>query len=624
MSLEDLEAELYGLKAKRKADQAKIKQSAPPPEKEAPREWEEEEPEPGVPHSPWRRIILISSLFLFAVAVIVGALLISRLNSNGQGVDLLVSIPSMVHRGMPFDVSVSIANNLDSLITNSSLTIKLPSGLVNLGGLNSDQTLVQEDVGDVAVGSLEKRPFEFLAAGDPQSIQKIDITFSYVSGGRTRYEAKKTAEVTIDTPAIKVEVQKPDHVLRSSPFSFEIKYTNISDFDFKSITLTANYPTSFKFISSAELPPDSLNNHWNLGELKAGSSGTLQIKGSCEGTDDTLVVPYVLSASFLGNDYPVVQDSVSLALAPSPISVQILANGRTDYVARIGDDLTYTVQYQNMSGIALADVVIKMSLISDLFDMASVKTQANIDSVANTLTWNASNVPQLRLLDPGASGEVNVGLKLKSSFPTRRLSDKNYVLRASVTMDSPSVPYYLQASKTSASASLETKVAGLVSFDAKAFYRDAAAAIVNDGLLPPKVNQSTEYTIHWIIKSYSTDIKNVQIKASLQSGVVWTNMVKSNIDSVPLYNDRTGEVTWAIATIPATKGILSDPVEAVFQVEATPNSTQVNQYEPLLSESVLTALDDFTGLNIELSDSALSTALPDDPTVGQGGGLVVQ
>lgn len=630
MSLEDLEAELYGLKGRKKSVAAKTKKTAE--EKEVPSTWEEPrsattqreniEPEP---RPRWRRAVLLGLAGLFVLIVGAGALFISRLTTSGRTVDLSVSTPKEIYRGMPFELTVVVTNNLDNLITDSNLTLKLPAGVVNLGGLGSDQTLIQEPVGDVGSGSFEKRTFNLLPVGDSQSVQKIEIGFSYISGGRTRFETKNTTEVTIGASAITVSVKKPDHVLRDSPFSFVLTYANATNYDFPNVTLSFNYPTAFKFVSSAELPPDSLNNHWSIGELKSGSSGTLTVKGTYQGTDNaSLVIPYTLSVNFLGNDYPIVSDAISLALAPSPVNLQVLANGRTDYIARIGDNITYTIQYQNMSGIALTDVVVTMNLVGDLIDMSTVKTQANIDSKTNTLTWNASNTPQFRLLDPGASGELSVNVNLKSAFPIRRLGDKNYTVMSSIVLDSPSVPYYLEASKTTATAVLETKVAGQAAFDVKAFYRDAAATIVNDGPFPPKVRQPTEYTIHWVITNYSTDIKNVAVKASLQSGIEWTNVVKSNVDSVPLYNDRTGEITWSVDKIPATKGVLSSPVEAVFQVRATPNATQVGQYEPLLGASTFSAIDDFTGLNIESSAGALSTALPDDPTVGQGGGIVVQ
>ncbi len=371
--------------------------------------------------------------------------------------------------------------------------------------------------------------------------------------------------------------------------------------------------------------PDSLNSYWRLGELKAGSRGDLQIKGSIEGYDRSrFTIPLTVSVNFLGETYPLVEQVLAIAIAPSPVNLQVVVNRKLDYVARIGDRLTYTIQYQNNSGIALADVVLAASLSGELFDIPSLRpyTGAQIDSVTNTITWNASQVPEFRLLAAGATGSVDFDIGLLPTYPIKRLSDKNFMLHVKAHLDSPSVPYYLAAPKTAADASLDTKVSGMVALDAQAFYRDAAAAMVNRGTVPPQVNKQTEYTVHWVITNYATDLKQVIVRSRLEPGVAWTGIVKSNVPSVPLYNERTQEITWTIDKVIATKGVVGAPVEAVFQVRATPNVTQVGQVMPLVSETTLMATDDFTGLSLEARDGGLSTDIPDDKTVGQGSGVV--
>ena len=147
---------------------------------------------------------------------------------------------------------------------------------------------------------------------------------------------------------------------------------------------------------------------------------------------------------------------------------------------------------------------------------------------------------------------------------------------------------------------------------------------MNSGNLPPQVGKATQYTVHWIITNYSTDISDVVVAAPLASGVSWTGQIKSNIDSVPLYDSQTNIVTWTIPRIVATKGVIGDPIEAIFQISATPNAAQLNQFEPLLGETNLSATDDFTDLAITSVAPALSTNLIYDPTVGQNGGRVTQ
>ena len=568
--LGDIEKELYSLKNKFK-ERGRNKKG---PEIEEEENVVEEK-------SVWFKRLLLAA-FAFVFISVAGAIyFILQINSGSRDISLEISSVREVPRGIVFDLDINIGNRTDSSLLGAELALNLPAGLVSLNALgNSD--VIMEPVGDIGVGGLSKKSYKILATGESDSVQKIAVELSYLNNG-SRFKVESDEEISIKKSAIEVEVKKPEQILSGSTFGLEVKYKNVSDFDFSELILEAKYPAAFKFISSS-LSPESLNNRWRLGEFKGGSDGSIQIKGALEGFEGVAFsVPFTIYGNFLGKDYPIVESVANLTMAPSPINLEISLNRQTDYVARVGDKLTYSIQYKNNSGIALADVAIKANLVGELFDFATLETNALVDSGTQTFVWNTSNVSNLRLLDPGATGEAVLSINLKPQFPIQRLNDKNFSIRFNVEITSPSVPYYLSASKTKALASLETKVAGLVLVDAKAFYRDASSGILNAGTLPPKVNQPTDYTVHWLIKNYSTDVKTVEVRAFLQPNVEWAGIVKSNLDSVPLYNEMTREVVWALDKISATKGVLSDPIEAVFQIKATPQSSHIGQYQPLLS-----------------------------------------
>jgi len=586
----------------------------------------------ALPNSPepskktFRKLFFLPiGLLILVITVGIIFLIFSKGNNNGKNsISLSIDGPKEVNRGVPFEITVNIQNQLDTLISNPVLSLNLPNGIVYLNALGDSKFAVEKSIGDIGVGSLAKETFQFLPVGEENSLLKINVKLIYTSGSKTRFEANEVKEIFIRNSGIKLEVKKPEFLLQGSTFEFEVSYKNTSDFSFPEVILEARYPTSFKFVS-ASLTPDSLNNYWQLGALKAGSTGKIQIKGLFNGETDTrLNIPIVIYARFSGQNYELASDTVTLEVAPSPINLKLLINNQENYIAKIGDSLNYSIKYQNNSGIALADLVVKATPIGELFDQSTLYTNGTIDYTDGSITWNASQVPELKLLSPGAAGEINFSIKLKQQFPIRRMNDKNFYIRVNVEVNSPSVPYYLSATKTRSSASLETKVAGLVFFDAQAFYRDASTGIVNSGKIPLQVGKATDFTIHWIIKNFSTDIKNISVKSTLKPGILWTGVVKSNIDSKPIYNDRTGEITWNIdKKIQATTGIISEPVEAVFQIRVTPNQNDIGRTIEFLDKSLLTAIDDFTGITISVSDEALDSTLPDDPTVKGNSGVVM-
>jgi len=636
MSLEDLEKEIYGFKkaemprqsSKSFSQKSQLNDLESKKEEKIAESWEElektDQKNKKEQKGNFLKIIIVFSLILIVFGVF---LIIKYLNAPAEPkIKVEIIAPSLVKAGAPFELTVNLSNQTGLVLQNSSLTLSLPSGLVPIDGNNKMiGGEFRENLGDIGIGGITKKSFTLMAIEeDGNNVRKVNAVFVYNTGSRQRFEQKAFKEIIVEGSAIETQVKMPERVLSGSVFEIEINYRNVSNYDFDSLIFEINYPQGFEFIS-ASLAPTSLNNYWNLGGLRAGSSSVLKIRGQIKAAEQTFFsIPATLSLELNGYNFVINKTSFNLSIAPSPLDIAIVVNNNPSYVARIGDYLNYTINYKNQSGIALADVVIKAKLSGELFDFTSLQSRAQFDSLNKILTWNVSNVPELRVLQSGEGGSVNFSIRLLSNFPVKRSNDKNYILKLEVAIDSPTVPYYLNDNKTSASSFIETKVAGLITVDAQAFYRDAAAGIVNSGTMPPKVNQPTQYTIHWIVKNYATDVKDVELRAFLQSGVSLTGVVKSNVDTVPLYSERTQEVVWRINQIPANKGIVNEPAEAIFQIQAIPNITQIGQYQPLLSETRIKAVDEFTGLQLENFDTALTTSLPDDVTVGQGGGRVVQ
>ena len=589
-------------------------------DKKRPRPRKEEIREPGMP--PWfKKLVFAVSVIVLLIVLGTAAFFINIFGGGGSKVVIEVEGPKEVVRGVPFEVDVSISNETDSLVTGAELNLSLSEGIKNLGDLN-EGGIFTEQIGDFGGGSLAKRTYRFLAVGGDGEKEAV-FGLSYFSSHQNRFETKANWKTQISGSAVELSVQKPEQILPGSVFELNIQYENTSDLDLPEGVLELKYPSSFRF-SGASLTPDSLNNYWRLGELRSGSSGKLEVRGTLEGSDgNSFVLPVIFSARFLGEDFPIAEEEVELTVSPSPVGLSLQVNRRSDYVARIGDRLSYTIRYENLSGIALTDVVIKAELTGDLYDFSSFTSNGRANPAAHTVGWDVSNIPALRLVDAGSSGEVGFEIKAKDQFPISRLNDKNFSLHLDVEFTSPSVPYYISASETRAETSLETKVAGLIRVDAKAFYRDTVSKIVNEGPMPPKAGEPTEYTVHLLITNYGTDVSNVYMRAFLPQNADWTGVVKSNIDTVPLYNEETREVSWKIDKIRATKGILDEPLAAVFQIKATPNSSDLGNFQGLVSATVISATDDFTGLELTGSDIALTTSLPDDVTVGQNGGRVV-
>lgn len=531
--------------------------------------------------------------------------------------------PGQVPLGQPFVMSVSFSNDTDKVLTNARVSLIVPEGISFLGK-SPNQRVLEHSIGDFGPGSLNKRDFDLITSSGSQTVKRVEAKVIYGTNGRAQFEVRSGTEIAVGEPAVTLSFEAPEKVFSGEHFNITVNYANNSTQEVKNVRLKIDYPPVFQFQRSS-LPTAKANNQWDLGSLPKNASGSIVISGTIFGQEGTFFnLEGMLTADFLGQTYVLTDQAASLSLSTSPLSLRIEANGREDYVARLGDNITYVLRYKNNSAVVLENVTIKAVLSGELFDFLKARSDGFFDSLTNTFVWSAANTPKLAAVPPQGDGTVNLQIKLKDSFPIRRVSDKNFTLKVRGQIESPTVPSGVAASRTLSVANLETKVAGRLEIQAKGFFRDTAAGILNSGPYPPMVNQATQYTIHWIIRNHATDVSNVRVSAFLQSNTRFTGQVKSTIDTQPIYEPSSGEIVWQIPNLTATKGVLGQPIEAVFQVENTPAVNQIGKRVILFGETRVQGEDNFVGLPLSDTSEAVTTELPDDPTVPGNSGYVQQ
>lgn len=570
------------------------------------------------PRSHWYLAPLIIGGFIF-VAVI---LYFMFSQSGSVNVSLEFSKPDRIFTGQPFAVEVSLNNYSDKILQGATLSLSLPDG-VSFAGQSSGQRVLEQSVGDLGPGGLSKQTFTLIATGGNQTQKHIQATLTYAIANH-RYNSDAAVDVLIGQPAVALNMTAPQSVISGSAFSVTVNVQNNTGQPYDNLHLHFDYAPIFQFKSSDVAPTNGVND-WDVGSLAPGVSKNITITGSAVGAEQSnFQFIATLSANVAGQTYDINKNQIGLNISAAPLSISITVNNTANYVSRLSDPLTYVLTYKNSSEFTMQNVVIRAQLTGEMFDLSMPDSRSSFNSVVNTFTWLTANTPDLASIAPGEEGTVEVTVRTKDAFPIRRLSDKNYTLKIQAQIESPTVPSNTSQAKTISVASLETRITGELAIAAKGYWRDAASGILNSGLFPPHVNQATQYTVHWLVANYATDATNVQVSAFLQSGAHCTGVVKSNWSTSPVCDSNTGSVTWAVGNVPATKGITSPPIEAIFQVEQTPATNQVGQVLAILGETSVRGQDAFTSSTLSGTAEPVTTQLPDDTTLSQSDHQVQQ
>lgn len=553
--------------------------------------------------------------------IVIGFLAYQTRSSRGLEID--IAPPDKISIGVPFDLRVGVSNTSSDVLENLRLSVSLPSGLAFVGSPAS-KNIDFRDMDNLGSGGLSQQTFKLIALDGENTIKQITASAAYVSGSiSSRFQKSASKDIAIGSYGLSLNIAAPQSIFNGQAFDSDISCKNDSEMDLDNLTLKIDYPLTFSLTKST-LPPDLGNNTWVLGGLRHGSDMKFKISGTMIGPEGaSFDMKATIEAVINGQTYPISSNQASIVIATSPIFLKIALNKGDEAVVKPGDSLNYVLSYVNNTDALLRNVTIKAQLAGAIFDFVTLDTAGTFRSSDNTLSWNSSNDSALSSLSPGKSGSVNFTIRAKSDYPIKRLGDKNFTVKVTATIESPTVPQNGHAGGVSGFASIENKVQGRISLSTKAYFRDASSGILNKGPMPPRLNQSTQYTVHWLLTNYSTDAKDVEVRAFLGDNVKFTGTVKGNSPTIPAYNDSTREVVWRVPLVGATAGIVGRPVETIFQIEATPSLVDVGRNMLLMQDSSLKAIDVFTDAVLSDKNNAITSSLLDDPTV-VGQGMVAQ
>jgi len=601
----------YAPNAAETAKQAKPEAPKPPAHAPAP------EPNTG-PSFFKRHGILFFSLILVAVFALAGFVVYLLLPPSTPNVAISFSKPDNVQVGQPFTLTLALTNYSNAILKNTDLSILLPPG-ISFIGQSSGQRVIEESLGDMGSQDIKRQDFNLVVTANPQSIQRIDAKFTYATAnnGKTQFETDGGADLIVGDSAMNVTFTTPSNIFSGQNFDVTVNYANESGEELHDVVFNANYPPAFSFVKSSIQPATPAHNAWVIGDLQPNATGSFTITGNIVGPEAAIyALAGTITADFQSQTYPVNEQTTNFVIASAPLSLSVDLNGKSDYVAGLNDTLTYTLHYKNNSTVTFRAVSIKATLVGSMFDLTTLKADGPFDSRTNSVSWNAASAPGLLSIAPGQSGSVSFTVQTKSAFPIRLVSDKNFILKVNAQIQSPTVPPNTAGSNTVSVTAIQNKIGGQAIFAAKGLHKEKTGGILNSGPYPPKVNQETDYTIHWTAASYSTDLQNVTFSAYLQSGTTFTGQVKSNVSTTPQYDSTTGLVTWTIPVVPATTGIISPPIEATFQVANTPAINQVNSNVTLMGETDVKGTDAFTSSPVSAELKPITSDLPDDPSFG--------
>lgn len=570
----------------------------------------------------YRRFFLVSIIF-FVIALGVAFFSVYRAGSalSSKNVEVTVLGNSFVGAGEELPLQVAIANTNAAPLESTTLTLIYPKGAVDTSG--GELVRDAHTIGEMLPGKTTTENFTAVLYGEQGTSHTITAHVEYkLAGSNAVFVKEKTFSVIINASPIRLTVDGPAASASNQPFTLTIRNLFMGDKPLEHAIVRVEYPSGYVF-QSAVPAPISGNNIWSLGDMMKGTEQVIQIKGKLVGeqedekafrvyvgtpesdTDFRVAVAYTSALHSVIIEQPFVTADITVGTAGADTDVAPVT---------YGNPIQGSIAWKNNAAIPIANAKFTLAIDSPEIDMASiVAPNANIDTVARTITWSATSDPDIATIDAGASGtfpftlhllpdtttpsDVGLTLSVDGVFP-----DRDYVAMSIPGIDQKTIRFASQ-----------------LQFAAASLY--STGGIKNIGPFPPKADVATTYTIQWTILPVQNPLSSVRATAVLPSTVTWKNVIVPSTESLS-YNNDNRTVTWDIGPMPKNSG-LAQSRSVAFQVEVKPSKTQVGSELQLLGDTTISGTDAIANVPLTATRQALTTRLFSDPAYTPGKEKVV-
>ncbi len=430
------------------------------------------------------------------------------------------------------------------------------------------------------------------------------------------FQAITTKQITFGGTVLEVATDGPKEASPGEEvtYSYKLKNTGTEKLAFEA-HLAA--PAHFLYASADPKPSDDKGTRWKLLPMDPGQETEIKLTGSFAG-DVPGTAHVALAFGITRDDTFLVhrEEGVDTNVLAAALDLGLLVNGSNENkTARFGDTLHTSLSFKNSSGVTLSDVVVSLVIASNpsgLVDVGSAVMGITGKRAGTVLTWTKKELPALATMVPNAEGTVDVSLPI-AAHASGAGADEIRITGSALIGVVGGKRSSREVQTTPVVVTLNSDVA----LTAEARYFDVDGASMGSGPLPPAVGKATTLRVVWTLRNTRHDLDKVRVRTTLPSRVGWTSRIETGTGRLS-WDPGSRAVTWTVPALARDKTTLT----ATFEVQITPDASDLGKFMTLTNETVVEAHDTKTDATISDRADSVTTDMQTD-TGAAGKGIVI-
>lgn len=450
-------------------------------------------------------ITLLSALLVLIIFIVIVNFVLPKTR-----VDIsIIADPEKAKAGEEIAYTVTVQNT-------GSIVLKSPELVFNHSSFSLPEKTLYERQSLEDLYPKEEKTFTFKARlfGMEGDERKAEAWLNYSKEGQTKINRSESAyssvvisEAPIDL-ILDIPEKAPVNPKDKSEFNFRIRYFSSLEQAVPDLKLSLELPDDFTFQES--IPSMSEGQEIEIGTLEPLTRGSAEVTGSFParyGTGKELEFSAQLSISLGGTDVPLKKESASTITYEPVFSFSQKINSQERYLPYPGEKLYYEIYFKNVQDEPLRELSLTTLLEGSLFDLETIEAPlGSLTKGTNFISWDGGEIPELKYLTPGQEGKVEFWVTLKEDYKPKDMSETNALINNRIVLGGFEKEF-------------RNRVNSLIKITQEGYFRDKDGFFENSGPQPPKVAETTQYTIVWKVENYYNWLEGALIKASLPSGV---------------------------------------------------------------------------------------------------------
>lgn len=548
----------------------------------------------------------VIALAVVAVCAYLAYFIYARFFAQPSGDPLTVTIDAAADAvsGAPYTMTVRYANAGTVPLAALSLDCNIPDAFVvtTVTPAPTDAEELIWDVGALARGGEGTIVFEGMWFSDVPATRTVQVLSTYRPANfNADFDDVATAAIATASSTLSLAITGPEEASPGEEVTYDIALENTGEAPFSAVSVDVTLPSGFSLDTSTPTLEPAAPPTWALGDIAPHTVQHVVVVGSYA-SDVVDVQNVVASVTTVREDDELTQAEATIFtdVSGNGLVVQLVGNGASgDVTMDPGDPLRLTVGYRNTSEAAMSDVSVLVDFQADGTVPITWK-EASLDG--GRLTADGIRFDGLSLA-VGEDKMKNLVFPVRAELESGDVQEWKVVVHA--TLDGVTLK----------SQPLTVRLNADVAFSAAARYYDASGAPRGEGVLPPRVGETTAYELVWTMTNALHDLRDMRASATLPPGVDWIGDDADYGDIV--YDASSRTVTWTIASVPDDLGT----VTGIVNVSVTPDDADAGKFVKLLSGTAFRATDEVTGSTVQRTTDPLTTECEGD-TFAEGKGVV--